>query len=93
MIALGYFLATGGKAVRKATAMIEPGSNSGPVFAAIAIAFNNDPEILGIATALIFVQIIVGTLVGSSLGNGDGAGEEGVPAEAAAEAPSEAPAA
>jgi BASS family bile acid:Na+ symporter len=82
MIALGWFLATGDKGTRKATALIEPGSNAGPVFAAIAIAFNNDPEILGIATALIFVQIILGTVVASYLGKGDGEGEEGAPAEA-----------
>ena len=87
VIALGYFLSTGDRSIRKATAMIEPGSNSGPVFAAIAIAFGNDPEILGIAVALIFVQIVVGTVVGSYLGKGDGEGEEGAPAEAPAEAP------
>jgi BASS family bile acid:Na+ symporter len=84
VIALGYFLSTGDRSIRKATAMIEPGSNSGPVFAAIAIAFNNDPEILGIAVALVFVQIVVGTVVGSYLGKGDGEGEEGAPAEAPA---------
>jgi BASS family bile acid:Na+ symporter len=84
MIALGWFLATGDKGTRKATALIEPGSNAGPVFAAIAIAFNNDPEILGIATALIFVQIILGTVVASYLGKGDGEGEKGAPAEASA---------
>jgi len=44
MIALGWFLSKGDRSVRKATALIEPGSNAGPVFAAIAIAFNNDPE-------------------------------------------------
>ena len=86
VIALGYFLSTGDRSIRKATAMIEPGSNSGPVFAAIAIAFNNDPEILGIAVALVFVQIVVGTVVGSYLGKGDGEGE-GEPVEASAEAP------
>ncbi len=86
MIALGYFISKGDKPVRRATAMIEPGSNAGPVFAAIAIAFNNDPEILGIATALVFVQIVVGTLVGSYLGKGDGE-EEGEPAEVAAAEP------
>jgi BASS family bile acid:Na+ symporter len=84
VIALGYFLSTGDRSIRKATAMIEPGSNSGPVFAAIAIAFGNDAEILGIAVALIFVQIVVGTVVGSYLGKGDGEGEEGAPAEAPA---------
>ena len=87
VIALGYFLSSGDKSIRKATAMVEPGSNSGPIFAAIAIAFNNDPEILGICVALIFVQIVVGTLVGSYLGKGNGEGEEGAPAEASAEAP------
>jgi BASS family bile acid:Na+ symporter len=91
MIALGYYISRGDSSVRKATAMIEPGSNAGPTFAAIAIGFNNDPEILGVATALIFVQIIVGTLVGSYLGRGDGEEEEGAPAEA--DALAEAPAA
>ena len=91
MIALGYFLSKGDGAVRRATAMIEPGTNSGPVYAAIAIAFNNDPEILGITTALIFVQIVVGTVVGSYLGKGDGEGEEEEAVEA--EAPAEAAAA
>jgi len=81
MIALGWYLSRGGKGTRKATALIEPGSNAGPVFAAIAIAFNNDPEILGIATALIFVQIILGTFIASYLGKGDGE-EEGAPVEA-----------
>jgi BASS family bile acid:Na+ symporter len=84
MIALGYFLSKGDRSIRKATAMIEPGSNAGPIFAAIAIAFGNDPEILGIATALVFVQIVVGTLVASYMGKGDGEGEEGAPAEAPA---------
>jgi BASS family bile acid:Na+ symporter len=93
MVALGWFLATGGRATRKATSLIEVGSNSGPVFAAIAIGFNNDPDILGITTALVFVQIIVGTVIASYLGKGDGEEGEGAPAEAPAEAPSEAPAA
>jgi len=85
MFALGYYLSKGDSSVRKATASIQPGSNAGPIFAAIAIAFNNDPEILGIAVALIFVQIVVGTFVSSWLGRGDGE-EGGVPAEAPAEA-------
>jgi len=83
MIALGYYISRGDSSVRKATAMIEPGSNAGPVLAAVAIGFNNDPEILGIAVAMIFVQIVVGTVVGSWFGKGDG--EEEVPAEAEAE--------
>jgi BASS family bile acid:Na+ symporter len=86
MIALGYYISRGDRSVRKATAMIEPGSNAGPVLAAVAIGFNNDPEILGIAVAMIFVQIVVGTVVGSWFGKGDG--EEEVPAEGQ---PAEAP--
>jgi len=91
MFALGYFLSRGDSPVRKATASIQPGSNAGPTYAAIAIAFNNDPEILGVATALIFVQIVVGTLVGSYLCKGDDEEEEGEAVEA--EAPAEAVAA
>ncbi len=94
MVALGWFLATGGRATRKATSLIEVGSNSGPVFAAVAIAFNNDPEILGITTALVFVQIIVGTVIASYMGKGQAEAEdtEGAPAEAEAETAEAAPA-
>jgi BASS family bile acid:Na+ symporter len=86
VIGLGYFISTGDKPVRKATAMIEPGSNAGPLFAAIAIAFDNDPVILGVAVSLVFVQIVVGTVVGSWFGKGDGEAEEGAPADGGAEA-------
>jgi len=80
--------------VRRATASIQPGSNAGPTFAAIALAFDNDPEILGIAVALIFVQIVVGTLLSTWSGRNED--EEEVPAEGEAveaEAPAEAAAA
>lgn len=86
MFVLGYFISRGDSSVRKATACIQPGSNAGPTFAAIALAFDNDPEILGVAVALIFVQIVVGTLMSSYMGKGDGE-EEGEAVEAAAEAP------
>ena len=84
MVVLGYFISKGNSSIRKGTGLLEIGSNSGPVFAAIAIAFNNDPEILGITTVLVFVQIVVGTLISSYMGKGDGEGEEGAPAEAPA---------
>jgi BASS family bile acid:Na+ symporter len=57
MLVVGYFVATGGKETRSTVALLEPISNSGPVFAAVAIAFNNDPEILGAVTGIILVQI------------------------------------
>ena len=70
MIVLGYFVAVGGKKTRSSVALLEPISNAGPVFAAVAIAFNNDPEILGAATGIILVQIIVGTIVASYFAKG-----------------------
>jgi BASS family bile acid:Na+ symporter len=85
MFALGYFISRGDGSVRRATASIQPGSNAGPTFAAIALAFDNDPAILGIAVALIFTQIVVGTLVSSWSGRGEaekGEAAEGEPAEA-----------
>ncbi len=86
MVLLGYFISKGDSSIRKGTGLLEIGSNSGPTFAAIAIAFKNDPEILGITTVLVFVQIVVGTLISSYMGKGDGEGE-GEPVEASAEAP------
>ena len=72
MIAAGYFIAVGDRKTRVSTSLIEPISNSGPAFAAVAIAFNNDPEILGATTGIIFVQIIVGTVVASYFGKQQG---------------------
>jgi len=92
---LGYVISVGDKKTREATGLIQVGSNSGPVFAAIAIAFNNDPAILGAAVVMVTLQIIVGAVAGGYFGKnrgGDaqdpaGDGDEG-PAE-----PAEAPAA
>ena len=92
MIVLGYFVSTGDYPTRAATSLIQPGSNAGPAFAAVAIAFNNDPEILGVVTVLIFLQIVVvapvGTWMGSrhadELAGGDEAGGAESPAEAGA---------
>jgi BASS family bile acid:Na+ symporter len=90
MIVIGYYLSTGDYGTRAATALIEPGSNAGPAFAAVAIAFNNDPEILGAMTVLIFLQIIVGAPVGTWMGRNQddalGSGEEAGGAESPAEA-------
>jgi len=68
MIVIGYFVSVGGYPTRAATAMIQPGSNSGPSFAAVAIAFGNDPAILGAVTAIIFMQIIVSPVIGTWMG-------------------------
>jgi BASS family bile acid:Na+ symporter len=68
MIVIGYFASVGGYRTRAATAMIQPGSNSGPTFAAVAIAFGNDPAILGAVTAIIFIQIVVAAPIGTWMG-------------------------
>ena len=68
MIAIGYFASVGGYRTRAATAMIQPGSNSGPSFAAVAIAFGNDPAILGAVVAILFVQIILSAPIGTWMG-------------------------
>lgn len=70
MLVLGYFVAAGGKETRSTVSLLQPISNAGPVFAAVAIAFNNDPEILGTATGVLLVQIIVGTIVASYFAKG-----------------------
>jgi BASS family bile acid:Na+ symporter len=96
MFVLGYFLSRGDGKVRRATGSIQIGSNAGPTFAAIALAFDNDPEILGIAVALIFVQIVVGTLISTWSGRNEeeeAVPAEGEPVEAPSEASAEAPAA
>jgi bile acid:Na+ symporter, BASS family len=85
MILIGYFVARGVRKTRIATALIEPGSNAGPVFAAVAIAFHNDPPILAACVVFIFLQIVVGMFVSSYLGKERGKPEdapaEGEPAE------------
>jgi BASS family bile acid:Na+ symporter len=68
MIVLGYFISQGSKPTRQATGLIEPISNSGPCFAAVAIAFNNDPAILGAITGIIVIQMVVGVGIASFWG-------------------------
>jgi BASS family bile acid:Na+ symporter len=77
LIAVGYFVSTGDPQTKRAAALIQPVSNAGPVFAAIGIAFNNDPEILGAATAILVLQIVVGTIVASYWGKDADAADTG----------------
>ncbi len=72
MIAIGYFVSAGGYSTRAATSLIQPGSNAGPAFAAVAIAFNNDPAILGAVTAIIFMQIVAAAPIGTWMGRDKG---------------------
>jgi len=77
MIVIGYYLSTGGYKTRAATGLIQAGSNSGPAFAAVAIAFNNDPAILGAMTVLIFLQIVLGAPIGAWMGRDQPDGAKG----------------
>lgn len=86
MIVVGYFASLGGYPTKAATSMIQPGSNSGPSFAAVAIAFNNDPAILGAVTAIIFIQIVVTAPIGAWMGNQFGPADEASDAAEASEA-------
>ena len=63
IIAVGYFASGGESATKRAAALIQPCTNAGPAFAATAIAFDNDPEILGAMTAILLLQIVVGLAV------------------------------
>lgn len=72
VVLVGYFLTPGRKPTRYASALIQPCSNSGPCFAAVAIAFDNDPAILGAITAVLFFQIVVGLLAASYTGREQG---------------------
>lgn len=72
MVIIGYFFSMGDFRTRAATSMIQPGSNAGPAFAAVAIAFNNDPAILGAVTAIIFMQIVITAPIGTWMGRNKG---------------------
>jgi bile acid:Na+ symporter, BASS family len=61
VIAIGYLGATGQEpGTRQAAALIQPGTNAGPAFAAVAIAFDGDPDILGAVVAILLFQMVIG---------------------------------
>jgi BASS family bile acid:Na+ symporter len=82
-IAIGTFVAVGKTSLRTTVGLIAPSRNAGPVFAAIGIAFANDPAILGATTAILLIGAVIGILFASFLGHARGQ-EAAVPAPAAA---------
>jgi BASS family bile acid:Na+ symporter len=62
---VGYGLALGGVRTRIATATLAPMRATGPPFAALAVAYGNDPAILGAITGEIVV--ILGVSIGTFL--------------------------
>jgi len=66
-LALGIVMAVGKGRVKTTVGLLAPNRNAGPVFAAIGIAFGNDPAILGAATAIGLIATIVSILFASFL--------------------------
>ena len=64
----GGLLATGTRETRTTLALVAPLRNAGPVFAAVGIAFKNNPAILGAVTAIIVVQLVIAVPVAAYLG-------------------------
>jgi len=84
MILVGLLVSSGDKLTKQAAALIEPCSNSGPAFAAIAIAFDNDPDILGAVAAILFLQIVVGMVSATYWGKDNAPAEDAESITAAA---------
>ncbi len=68
IMAVGYFAAAGPVKTKQAVSLIQPNSNAGPAFAAVAIGFDNDAVIMGSVTALIFVHAAVSIATASWMG-------------------------
>jgi bile acid:Na+ symporter, BASS family len=58
-ILVGWALAVGAPTTRTTAALIAPTRNAGPAFAAVAIAFGNDPAILAGVTGVLLVGLVV----------------------------------
>ncbi|GEL21086.1 hypothetical protein PSU4_00400 [Pseudonocardia sulfidoxydans NBRC 16205] len=84
-IAVGFALSAGTKAVRTTTALIAPTRNAGPAFAAVAIAFGNDPAILAAVSGILLVGLVVELPVASWLAHRRSTGQSRVSEDAAAE--------
>ena len=61
--------------------LLAPMRNAGPVVAAIAIAFNNDPQILGAVSGILLIGLVVGVPLASYLAKRRSVSEEALFAE------------
>ena len=84
-IAAGWALSAGSGTTRTTTALIAPTRNAGPAFAAIAIAFNNDPAILAAVSGILLIGLAVELPVASWLARRRTTGEEHAAERAAAD--------
>ena len=72
---IGYVVSYGDRKTRETSGLMEIGSNAGPAFAAIAIAFQNEAAIVGAAVAMLLIQIILGVVMGGYFGKSRGGDE------------------
>jgi len=82
---VGTLVASGSRVTRTTVGLLAPVRNAGPVFAAVAIAFNNDPEILAALTGILLLGLAVCLLLASYLARHRSAAEAGAAQEAGAE--------
>ena len=66
-LVVGTLVARGSMVTRTTVVFLAPMRNAGPVFAAVAIAFNNDPKILGAVTGLLLPGLVVALPLASYL--------------------------
>ena len=67
---VGTLVASGSRVTRTTAGLLAPARNAGPVFAAVGIAFNNDPQILGALTGILLVGLARGPGRGRVPGEG-----------------------
>ena len=66
-IGAGILLAAGPWKMRTTAGLVASVRNGGPVFVAIGVGFNNDPDILAAATAVFLVMSVIGVLCAAFL--------------------------
>ncbi|MHA6622654.1 hypothetical protein [Pseudonocardia sp. DLS-67] len=84
-IVAGWALSAGTGTTRTTTALLAPTRNAGPAFAAVAIAFGNDPAILAAVSGILLVGLAVELPVASWLAGRRTTGEADAADRAAAD--------
>jgi BASS family bile acid:Na+ symporter len=63
----GLVMSSGPRRRRTTTALIAPMRNAGPVFAAVAVGLNGDPDVLAAVTGILLVGLVVAVPVAARL--------------------------